>query len=166
MLHTKCLHVCLHIDWSPYCTFKYDKSPLLEGIFTRELTHTHSHTTTWAHHQNYLKVLTIASLYSCVYIILVFVIYLLYPHTCKCITLVNENWVLYPLRPSDCINAYDTRAIDSVHTLSVERTTEPTILGSYLFIPPNISEKVKFLKYICIWDLHYCLLYCLSYLYI
>ena len=22
MLRSKCLHVCLHIDWSPYCTFK------------------------------------------------------------------------------------------------------------------------------------------------
>ena len=21
MLRTNCLHVCLHIDWSPYCTF-------------------------------------------------------------------------------------------------------------------------------------------------
>ena len=29
-----------------------DKSPLLEGLFTRELTHTDSHTATWAHHQN------------------------------------------------------------------------------------------------------------------
>ena len=24
MLRTNCLHVCLHIDWSPYCTFNYD----------------------------------------------------------------------------------------------------------------------------------------------
>ena len=22
LLHSKCLHVCLHIDWSPYCTCK------------------------------------------------------------------------------------------------------------------------------------------------
>ena len=33
-------------------SLKLDKRPFLEGLFSRELIHTHSHTATWAHQQN------------------------------------------------------------------------------------------------------------------
>ena len=34
MLRTKCLHVCLHIDWNPYCTLKQVTSCSMHSIVT------------------------------------------------------------------------------------------------------------------------------------